>query len=83
VDSVVFNDASLRLLTDVMGSEHIMLGSDFPYPLGERPAGNLIRKSAFLTREQQSQILSSNAQKFLGMDVDADIRTFNETPASA
>jgi len=83
VDSVVFNDASLRLLTDVMGSEHIMLGSDFPYPLGERPAGNLIRKSAFLTQEQQSQILSSNAQKFLGMDVDADVQIFNETPASA
>jgi aminocarboxymuconate-semialdehyde decarboxylase len=66
-----------------MGSEHIMLGSDFPYPLGERPAGNLIRQAPFLTEEQQIQILSKNAQKFLGMDVDADVQIFNETPASA
>jgi aminocarboxymuconate-semialdehyde decarboxylase len=57
----------MRLLVDVMGSEHIMLGSDFPYPLGERPAGNLIRTAEFLTQEQRRQMLSTNAHKFLGM----------------
>jgi aminocarboxymuconate-semialdehyde decarboxylase len=51
-----------------MGSEHIMLGSDFPYPLGERPAGNLIRQAEFLTNEQQRQMLGGNAQQFLGID---------------
>ena len=65
---MVFSDASLRLLVDVMGSEHIMLGSDFPYPLGERPAGNLIRQAEFLTQEQRQQLLSGNAQRFLGID---------------
>ena len=67
VDSVVLSNASLQLLLDVMGSEHIMLGSDFPYPLGERPAGNLIRQAEFLTQEQRGQLLSGNAQRFLGM----------------
>lgn len=68
VDSVVFDEAPLRLLVDVMGSERIMLGSDFPYPLGEDPAGTLIRNASFLDQEQRLQMLSRNAQTYLGFN---------------
>ncbi|NKX55574.1 amidohydrolase family protein [Arthrobacter mobilis] len=66
VDSVVFSDQALRLLTDTLGAEHIMLGSDFPYPLGEQPAGNLIRRAGFLTGQQREAMLGRNALRFLG-----------------
>jgi aminocarboxymuconate-semialdehyde decarboxylase len=65
VDSVVFSGPALRLLTDTMGVDRILLGSDYPYPLGERPAGQVIRSASFLTEEQRRQILSGNALRFL------------------
>ena len=67
VDTVVFHDPALRLLVDVMGPERLMLGSDFPYPLGETPAGGLVRRATFLTEEQRAAILGGNARRFLGL----------------
>jgi aminocarboxymuconate-semialdehyde decarboxylase len=43
VDSVVFTEAALRVLVDTFGVDRVMLGSDYPFPLGERPAGQVIR----------------------------------------
>lgn len=64
VDSVVFNDASLRLLIDTMGATQVLVGSDYPYPFGERPIGNLVRHAP-LDEHTRSLILSQNAQRFL------------------
>ncbi|NKR44715.1 amidohydrolase family protein [Rhodococcus hoagii] len=50
VDSVVFDDRALRLLVDTVGVDRVMVGSDYPYPLRERPVGEVVRKSEFLTR---------------------------------
>ena len=47
VDSAVFDERSLRLLMEVMGADRVMLGSDYPFPLGEHGIGNLIRHSHF------------------------------------
>jgi aminocarboxymuconate-semialdehyde decarboxylase len=66
VDSVVFEPAALRLLVDVLGVENIMLGSDYPYPLGERPAGQVIRTAQFLTDADRALLLGGNAATFLG-----------------
>lgn len=66
VDSVVFDAPSLRLLVDVMGEDRVVLGSDYPYPLGERPVGQVVRKADFLTAEQREKIMSTNALRFLG-----------------
>lgn len=71
VDTVVFQEPSLRLLVDVMGAERVMLGSDYPYPLGESPAGDLVRRAGFLTDEQRRAILGGNALRFLGAQVPA------------
>jgi aminocarboxymuconate-semialdehyde decarboxylase len=66
VDSVVFDPAALRLLLDTMGEDQVLLGSDYPYPLGERPAGRVIREASFLSEAQRVKLLSGNAQRFLG-----------------
>jgi len=69
VDSVVFAEPSLRLLVEVLGADHVMLGSDYPYPLGERPAGGLVRGASFLTEVGRRRLLGENAARFLGMPV--------------
>ena len=67
VDSAVFDPRSLRLLTEVMGAERIMLGSDYPFPLGEQAIGSLVAQSPWLDDAQKSRILASNAQAFFGI----------------
>ncbi|MEV0183208.1 amidohydrolase family protein [Streptomyces sp. NPDC050625] len=67
VDSVVFNPASLRLLVDVVGVENIMLGSDYPYPLGERPVGQVVRQAEFLSDTDKERLLGGNAESFLSL----------------
>ena len=42
-----------------------MMGSDYPYPLGERPAGAVVRQ-ARLTDVERGAILGGNAARFLG-----------------
>lgn len=63
VDSAVFDPRSLRLLVDVMGEERVMLGSDYPYPLGERKVGQLIQEAGF-DAATQNRLRSTNASEF-------------------
>ncbi|ROO86033.1 aminocarboxymuconate-semialdehyde decarboxylase [Actinocorallia herbida] len=65
VDSVVFTEPSLRLLVDTLGPAQVMVGGDYPYPLGERPVGRVVRDASFLTDPQRTQILRTNAERFL------------------
>ena len=67
VDSVVFDERALRLLVDTMGPERVMLGSDYPYPLGERPAGAVVRGATFLDAHDRALILGGNAESFLDL----------------
>ncbi|MEV6604617.1 amidohydrolase family protein [Kutzneria sp. NPDC051319] len=71
VDSVVFEPAALRLLVDTLGVDNVMTGSDYPYPLGERPVGNVVRRSDFLSQQDKDKILGGNAEKFLSLKVGA------------
>ncbi|MFF0721410.1 amidohydrolase family protein [Micromonospora sp. NPDC003816] len=65
VDSVVFSTPALRLLVDTMGVDRVLLGSDYPYPLGERPAGRVVHQADFLTDAQRARLLAGNALHFL------------------
>ncbi|MFI0859383.1 amidohydrolase family protein [Streptomyces smyrnaeus] len=67
VDSVVFDDRALRLLVDTVGADRVMVGSDYPYPLGERPVGEVVRKSPFLDEDVRHRITRGNAERYLGL----------------
>ncbi|MFB7657242.1 MULTISPECIES: amidohydrolase family protein [unclassified Streptomyces] len=67
VDSVVFDDRALRLLVDTLGEDSVMVGSDYPYPLGERPVGGVVAKSGFLTEQARHKITRGNAERYLGL----------------
>ncbi len=67
VDSAVFDERALRFLIDVMSPEHVMLGSDYPFPLGEERVGALIKGSG-LSAEVTEQLLGRNAIEFFKLD---------------
>ncbi|MFC4080816.1 amidohydrolase family protein [Amycolatopsis samaneae] len=67
VDSVVFDERALRLLVDTMGTDRVLLGSDYPYPLGERPVGEVVRTATFLADADRRKLLGGNAAEFLGL----------------
>jgi aminocarboxymuconate-semialdehyde decarboxylase len=67
VDSAVFDQKALQFLVDTMGEERVMLGSDYPFPLGEQNVGSLVRGSR-LSANAKAQILGENARKFLGLE---------------
>jgi tryptophan 2,3-dioxygenase len=66
VDSAVFDHRALELLVTTMGTERVMLGTDYPFPLGEHGMGSLIRSSR-LASQAKTRILGENAKEFLGL----------------
>lgn len=66
VDSAVFDPQALQLLVNVMGQSQVMLGSDYPFPLGEQKIGQLIRDSGF-DEPVQSELLGGNAGRFFNI----------------
>jgi aminocarboxymuconate-semialdehyde decarboxylase len=70
VDSAVFDDRALALLVDVMGAERVLLGSDYPFPLGEQQIGRLVREHPSLADTAKRCILGGNAARFLAIAPD-------------
>ena len=67
VDSAVFDPRALNLLLEVMGEDRVMLGSDYPFPLGEQGVGAIIRKMD-LSDSMRMKVLAGNALRFLGLN---------------
>jgi aminocarboxymuconate-semialdehyde decarboxylase len=65
VDSAIFDERALAFLVQTMGADRVMLGSDYPFPLGEQQVGALIR-SSHLAPQTKSRLLGENAAAFLG-----------------
>jgi tryptophan 2,3-dioxygenase len=74
VDSAVFEERTLQFLVEIMGPDRVILGSDYPFPLGEERIGRLVRNSK-LPPETKAKLLGSNAHKFLGLPSPADSDT--------
>ena len=67
VDSAVYDERTLRFLVDVMSPERVLLGSDYPFPLGEEHAGSVIRNAGF-DAEATARMLGGNAVAMFGLD---------------
>jgi len=67
VDSAIFSAESLSLLIDVMGEDRVILGSDYPFPLGEQRVGSLIRGHGEVAQATKEKLLYKNAMTFLGL----------------
>jgi aminocarboxymuconate-semialdehyde decarboxylase len=67
VDSLVHDEDALRLLLKLMTPERVALGSDYPFPLGEKPAGKLIESLESLPPRIKDRLLAGTALEFLNL----------------
>jgi aminocarboxymuconate-semialdehyde decarboxylase len=63
-DTVCFEPGYLRYATGIVPAEHLLLGSDAPFPLGEPDPVNFVRRA--LPTEQAELALSGNFQRLIG-----------------
>ncbi len=66
-DSLVHEPAMLKMLLDLAGPKHVMLGSDYPFPLGELEPGKLIDQMSFDDKTRKN-LLHQSALDWLGID---------------
>jgi aminocarboxymuconate-semialdehyde decarboxylase len=65
VDSLTLSGENLRFVVDVLGAERVVIGSDYPFDMGEAdPVGFLA--GAGLPPAVRDAIASANAMRFLG-----------------
>jgi aminocarboxymuconate-semialdehyde decarboxylase len=67
-DSLVHDPEVLRYMINLCTAERIMLGSDYPFPLGEHHPGSLIESLTDLSPETRERLLSGTALEFLGVE---------------
>ena len=66
VDSLVHDPEALRFIIKTFGSDHVALGTDYPFPLGENEPGTLIDSLTELTAVDRERLLSGSALAWLG-----------------
>lgn len=66
VDSLVHDADAFRLVLKLFGVERVCLGSDYPFPLGEDRAGELIESMSELSVRNSAMLLRGSACQFLG-----------------
>ena len=68
VDSLVHSPEVLRYNAQLLGSDKICLGTDYPFPLGELSPGKLIQTTTGLSDETKADMLGINALRWLNME---------------
>jgi len=66
VDSLVHDPLMLDYLVKTLGPDKIVLGTDYPFPLGELEPGHLIKSMPFAD-DIKAQMLGQNALDWLGL----------------
>ncbi|MDH3500779.1 MAG: amidohydrolase [Acidimicrobiia bacterium] len=66
-DTMVFQPDQLEYLVQRYGADHVMLGTDYPYDMGEDDPLGLIHRAESLTQDQIDLIAGGNAARLLGI----------------
>jgi aminocarboxymuconate-semialdehyde decarboxylase len=64
-DCLVFDRRAVRFLVDMVGAEHVMLGSDYPFLVHDPPM--TVTTQAALTPSEWACISSENCLRFMGL----------------
>jgi len=67
-DTMVFQPQYLSHLVDVVGSDRIMAGTDFPFDMGDDDPLGLIDRTEGLSDAERVAMKGGNAQKLFGAD---------------
>jgi aminocarboxymuconate-semialdehyde decarboxylase len=73
IDSLVHDPDLLEFLVKKIGSDRVVMGSDYPFPLGEVPmAGKMLvsndQLSEFLSWDERAHMLAGNAIELLNLE---------------
>jgi len=64
-DTVVFTASSLRFLIDFAGVDHVVLGSDYPFPMGDLDPIATLDTVPDLTPDERAAILEGNVKRLI------------------
>jgi aminocarboxymuconate-semialdehyde decarboxylase len=67
LDSLVLDEMALEYIIQLIGEDNIILGSDYPFPLGEHEPGKLVETMFELNKTVKEKILWRNAVRFLNL----------------
>ena len=67
-DTMVFEADQLGFLIDKYGADHILLGTDYPYDMGETDPLGLLNKVSGLSPDDLDLIVGGNAARLLGIE---------------
>ena len=67
-DTMVFEADQLGFLIDKYGADHILLGTDYPYDMGETDPLGLLNKVSGLGPDDIDLIVGGNAARLLGIE---------------
>jgi aminocarboxymuconate-semialdehyde decarboxylase len=68
-DTVVFEPDQLEFLIRKYGADHILLGTDYPYDMGEDDPAGLIARVEGLSEDERAAVGGLNAARLLGIEV--------------
>jgi aminocarboxymuconate-semialdehyde decarboxylase len=66
-DTMVFEPDQLQFLVDRYGADHVLLGTDYPYDMGDVDPLGFIGSAEGLSQEQVDLISGGNAARLLGL----------------
>ena len=66
-DSVVYTGTTLAALVATVGSDRVLLGTDYPFDMGEGDPVGLIARTRGMTRAAKEQVWGANAARLLGI----------------
>jgi len=64
-DTIAFDPAMLRFMVDYYGADHVVLGTDYPYDMGDFDPVGSIKAIPKLSRADQDMIAGGNAARLL------------------
>ena len=76
-DTCVFDPASVEFLIKTMGSNHVLLGTDYPTPMMDAGQVSVINRIDGLTEEDKENVLGGNAARLLGLQRQQATRSAN------
>lgn len=67
-DTISHSSQTLRYLIDLVGSDRVMLGSDYCFDMGSTNPVQIVRQLPGLNEDAKKRILQENAFRILGLD---------------
>ena len=66
-DTITHDTTVLRSLVDLVGADHVLLGSDYPFDMGDENPVDLVRAAGF-DSETEANILGGNIARLLNLE---------------